>query len=110
MEPARFFQAQLAPRSFRQMLRNSADTLEEVPALLAPWLRGSRWHTPQKVVCTDPHRQEPLGVSIDSETTVHGERVPSGLEVPCPFGVALQKRIVVFHAFHRLQEFILSVV
>eukprot|EP00913_Durusdinium_trenchii_P017887 g16807.t1 len=26
--------AQLAPRSFRQMLRNSADTLEEVPALL----------------------------------------------------------------------------
>ena len=40
MEPARFFQAQLAPRSFRQMLRNSADTLEEVPALLAPWLRG----------------------------------------------------------------------
>lgn len=27
-------EAQLAPRSFRQMLRNSADTLEEVPALL----------------------------------------------------------------------------
>lgn len=33
-------EAQLAPRSFRQMLRNSADTLEEVPALLVPWGPG----------------------------------------------------------------------